>query len=142
MEIAELGPDDQRLANVFPVLRELRSHHDESELASLYETAHPQGLRIAAVFDGGDCRAVAGYRIYTNMTSGRHLYVDDLVTSSEWRSRGCGRRLNEYLYELARKEGCSSIQLDSGVHRGDAHHFYFRERYRIHSFHFTRSLDD
>jgi len=44
--------------------------------------------------------------------------------------------------EKARNEECGSIQLDSATHRGDAHRFYFRERYRITSFHFGRYFGD
>lgn len=142
MEILELAPGDERLADVFPVMHELRDRLDESEFPSVYERCHRDGLRIAAVFEGDECRAVAGYRIYTNLISGKHLYVDDLVTGAAWRSQGHGRRLSDYLVGLARDEGCSSVQLDSGAQRGDAHRFYFRERYKIHSFHFVRSLND
>ena len=81
-----------------------------------------------------------GTGIVTNLVSGRHLYVDDLVTAEKWRSHGYGRRLNDYLVQKARDEGCGSIQLDSAVHRGDAHRFYFREQYRVTSFHFGRYL--
>jgi GNAT superfamily N-acetyltransferase len=66
------------------------------------------------------------------------MYIDDLVTAERWRSHGYGRKLNDYLVEKARQEGCASVQLDSATHRGDAHRFYFRERYRITSFHFGR----
>lgn len=141
MEIVELNPGDRRLEAALPVLRELRDHLDQAAAAERYELAHPEGLQIAAVFDGDDCRAVAGYRIYTDMTSGRHMYVDDLVTASKWRSHGYGKLLNAYLAEKARNEGCGSIQLDSWVQRKEAHRFYFRERYTIAGFHFIRSFD-
>jgi ribosomal protein S18 acetylase RimI-like enzyme len=95
---------------------------------------------VAAVFEGDEPRAVAGYRIATNLVSGKHLYVDDLVTAEQWRSHGYGQRLNEYLLKRAQDEGCGSVQLDSAVHRGDAHRFYFREQYRVTSFHFGRYL--
>jgi GNAT superfamily N-acetyltransferase len=94
------------------------------------------------VFDDDEPRAVAGYRISTNLISGKYLYVDDLVTAEQWRSHGYGRQLNKYLLQKARDEGCGSIQLDSGVHRGDAHRFYFREQYRVTSFHFGRYLGE
>jgi GNAT superfamily N-acetyltransferase len=66
------------------------------------------------------------------------MYVDDLVTAEQWRSHGYGRLLNEYLVGVAKKERCTSVQLDSATHRTQAHRFYFRERYTISSFHFVR----
>ena len=138
MDIAEIAPDDPRLPRLFEVMKELRTHLSLDRFRELYEQAYPEGYRVAGVFDGDECRAAAGYRIATNLVSGKHLYVDDLVTADAWQSHGYGRLLNKYLVEKARNEGCGSIQLDSGVHRGDAHRFYFRERYRITSFHFGR----
>jgi GNAT superfamily N-acetyltransferase len=142
LSIEEIAPADERLPAVFEVMRELRTHLSLDQFRELYERALPEGYRVAGVFDGDECRAAAGYRIATNLISGKYLYIDDLVTADAWRSHGYGRLLNKYLVEKARNEGCGSIQLDSGVHRGDAHRFYFRERYRITSFHFGRYFGD
>jgi GNAT superfamily N-acetyltransferase len=140
MEICEVPPGDPRLAAVFPVMQQLRTELDEPEFRRRYEAGHPQGYRLAALFDGDECRAAAGYRLFTNLVSGLHMYVDDLVTAEAWRSHGYGRLLNTHLVELARNEGCGSIHLGSGVQRHKAHRFYFRERYTIASFHFVRLL--
>jgi GNAT superfamily N-acetyltransferase len=140
VEIVDVPPGDARLSAVYPVMRELRTELSEEDFNSIYEAGHPDGYRIAAVFDGDECRAATGYRILTNFVSGRHVYVDDLVTAEQWRSHGYGRLLNKYLVELARNEGCTSVQLDSNVRRREAHRFYFRERYSISAFHFVRLL--
>jgi GNAT superfamily N-acetyltransferase len=142
VEIVELPPGDERLAAVYPVMRELRTELSEEQFEQRYAAGHPDGYRIAALFDGGECRAAAGYRLLTNFVSGRHMYIDDLVTGETWRSHGYGRRLNEYLTELARTEGCTSVQLDSNVRRSNAHRFYFRERYWITAFHFVTILEE
>src|SRR5919198_3707146 len=110
MEIVELDPGDERLSAVYPVMRELRTDLSDAELEERYAAGHPDGYRIAALFDGDECRAAAGYRLFTNFISGKHLYIDDLVTADAWRSRGYGRLLNEYLVGLARNEGCESVQ--------------------------------
>lgn len=121
----------------------LRDHLTEDEFRELFRDAYDEGpFRIAALFDGGGCRAVAGYRIHTNLVSGKHIYIDDLVTAPDGRSKGYGKALNDYLIEKSRELGFATIQLDSGVHRADAHRFYFREGYTISSFHFRRELED
>ena len=140
MEIVELPPGDERLQAVYPVMRELRTELSDDEMHERYAAGHVHGYRVVALFDGDQCRAAAGYRLITNFVSGKHLYVDDLVTAERWRSSGYGRLLNKYLVELARSEGCTSVQLDSGTHRRKAHRFYFRERYTITSFHFVRLI--
>jgi GNAT superfamily N-acetyltransferase len=142
MDVAEIAPDDPRLSRVFEVMAELRPHLSFDQFRKTYERALPQGYRVAALFEGDECRAVAGYRLANNLVSGYHMYVDDLVTGEKWRSHGYGRQLNDYLVDVAKREGCASVQLDSATHRRDAHRFYFRERYGITSFHFGRYLRD
>jgi GNAT superfamily N-acetyltransferase len=140
MEIVEVPPGDERLSAVYPVMRELRTELSEQDFNALYEAGHPDGYRLAALFEEGECLAAAGYRIATSFVSGRYLYVDDLVTAERWRSQGYGRRLNDYLADVARTHECNSIELDSNVRRHDAHRFYFRERYVIAAFHFGKHV--
>ena len=122
------------------VMRELRDKLTEDELNARYAAGYPDGYRVVGLFDEGECRAAAGYRVVTNLVDGRHIYVDDLVTAERWRSRGYGKHMNDYLADRAAREDCESLQLDSATHRWHAHRFYFRERYVITSFHFGREV--
>ena len=90
--------------------------------------------------DGGRLVAVAGWRLVACTTAGRRLYVDDLVTDPAVRSAGHGQLLLAELERRARDAGCSILDLDSGVHRGAAHRFYFRERMTITAYHFMLPL--
>jgi len=68
------------------------------------------------------------------------MYVDDLVTDERQRSKGVGGALLDWLAEQARARGCAELHLDSGVHRFDAHRFYFTKRMHISSYHFKIKL--
>jgi GNAT superfamily N-acetyltransferase len=140
-ELVDLGPGDPRLAaEVLPVLAELRPHLDAASFEAVYAEGHPQGLRFLAAYDGDRCVGVAGWRILALTSSIRKLYVDDLVTTGEGRSKGVGHALLAELETRARAAGCTVLDLDSGVQRHDAHRFYFRERMHISSHHFTKPL--
>lgn len=141
VDLVDLDPGDPRLAaEVLPVLRELRPHLDAESFAAVYSEGHPQGYRFTAAYTGGRCVGVAGWRIIATAFAGRKLYVDDLVTSPADRSGGIGNALLSRLEHEAREAGCTILDLDSGVHRHDAHRFYFRERMHISSHHFTKRL--
>jgi GNAT superfamily N-acetyltransferase len=99
------------------------------------------GFWMAFVEEGGEVRAVAGYRYLDLLFSGLTLYVDDLVTDPRHRSSGHGRALLHWLQDQARQKGCATLTLDSGVQRIDAHRFYFRERMSIQGYHFSLRLD-
>jgi GNAT superfamily N-acetyltransferase len=142
LEIIELPPGDARLADVYPVMHELRTELTRSDFDARYAAGYPDGYRVVGLFADGECRAAAGYRVMTNFVRGRVLYIDDLVTSAAWRSHGYGRALNDYLVGVARGAGCDHLSLDSGTQRTQAHRFYFREGYVVTSFHFGRALPD
>jgi GNAT superfamily N-acetyltransferase len=142
LRIDDLEPGDPRLeAEVLPVLRELRQHITPASFAAVYAEGHPHGLRFTAAYDGDQCVGVAGWRIVACTVAIRRLYVDDLVTTATNRSTGVGRALLADLEGRARAAGCTLLDLDSGVHRHDAHRFYLRERMAISAHHFTKQLD-
>ena len=141
-ELVDLEPGDPRLIDdMLPVLAQLRTQLDAAGLAAIYAEGHPQGLRFLVAYDGDRCLGVAGWRIVALTFAVRKLYVDDLVTTADGRSKGVGHALLAELESRARATGCTVIDLDSGVQRHDAHRFYFRERMHISSHHFTKALD-
>ena len=96
--------------------------------------------RLAFVEDEDDIVAVAGFRLLECLSTGKTLYVDDLVTSEDRRSKGHGESLMHWLEDRARKAGCQTFSLDSGTQRTGAHRFYFRMGMVIPSFHFAKKL--
>ena len=98
------------------------------------------GGRMTLVVEGQDVVAISIWRVIENTYEGRRLYVDDLVTESQRRSRGHGSLLLEWLENRARLLGCSVLALDSGVQRSRAHRFYFREGMHISAYSFRKAL--
>ncbi len=138
-----LANGEEDLRRAFPVMAQLRTHLSEAEFVKrATRQAESGGYRVALLEQDGRVRAVAGFRITETLFSGRHLYVDDLVTDAASRSAGFGARLLTWLTDHARREGCAMIELDSGLQRIDAHRFYYREGMHISSFRFRRKLTE
>lgn len=132
---------DEETAATFPVIRQLRPHLEEGEYVGRIGRMRGEGYRLAAVLDDrGRVRCVAGFRVHEFLYTGRHLYVDDLVTDESARSGGHGKRMLDWLASQAKRSGCEQLHLDSGVQRAEAHRFYFREGMRISSYHFVKEL--
>lgn len=123
VEIRELESEQEWL-NAFPVMKQLRTHLDEERYLDYLERMTANGYRLFGLFSDGELAAVAGVDIMTNMYYGRHMWVFELITDADHRSRGFGRRLLRYLVDWAEDKGCERIALSSGVQREDAHRFY------------------
>ena len=136
-----VAENDADLDRCWEVMRELRSHlRDAADFRARVYRQQKEGYRVALLVTDDIARAVAGYRVVEMLFSGRHLYVDDLVTREEDRSQGFGAALFDWLVEEARAQGCATLELDSGVQRFDAHRFYFVKRMKIASYHFSLPL--
>lgn len=142
IEVSELSLGDVRWGHALPILQELRPHLTAESFAVIHAEGARQGLKFTGVFADGLCVAVAGWRIITNTSAVRKLYVDDLSVSPYTRSAGYGKLLLDHLTERAVDMGCTLIDLDSGVQRFDAHRFYLRERFHIASHHFSKFLSE
>lgn len=131
---------DAEINACYPVMRELRPHVTEAHFLAWVRNQGSAGYRLAYIQDSNVVVAVAGFRVAENLAWGRFLYVDDLVTLPEHRSKGYGAKLLSWLKEEAAKEGCQQMHLDSGMQRKDAHRFYEREGMSATGFHFAENL--
>jgi GNAT superfamily N-acetyltransferase len=136
-----LAETDSDIADCFPVMSQLRPQLRQDEFVARIRRKEAESYRLAFLRDEtGRVRSVAGFRFMDRLHAGLVLYVDDLVTDSEARSRGHGDQLFDWLVTHARKNKCQALTLDSGTHRVDAHRFYLRKRMRIACFHFDLPL--
>lgn len=86
-----------------------------------------QSYSIVAIELDGMVPSAAGFRFANFLAWGKVLYVDDLTTLPEYRGRGFGGRLMDWLIDHAREQGCDSLHLDSGYARHDAHRLYLNK---------------
>ena len=121
-------------------MSQLRPRLIASEFVGVVQAQQAEGYQVAFLEQDGVVVSVAGFRVQTMLSSGKTLYVDDLVTDADARSQGHGEAMLQWLIALAREAKCSSFSLDSGTHRQDAHAFYLRNRLRITAFHFHLPL--
>lgn len=132
---------DADLKATYPVMKQLRTHLSEQEYVERAKRQQSKGgYIVAALEDEGQMRCVAGYRISECLSWGKFLYVDDLVSDQNARSKNYGKQMMDWLLAEARQNGCQELHLDSGVQRHAAHRFYLRERMDISCFHFALKI--
>lgn len=124
MEFRLIETSDQA-QKVYPVMRELRENLAPEDFLELLEAAQTEsGYRLIGAFDGETCLGLMGYRILTDFVHGRHLYIDDLVTTTEARSQGLGSSFLERAKHIAKNENCQRLRLCTGVANDRGRSFY------------------
>lgn len=139
MEI-RVSTTDAEIEACYEVMKELRPHVPRDGFVAHVRRQQRSGYHMAFVAVDAAPVAVAGYRYGENLAWGRFMYVDDLVTSGDSRSKGHGGALLAWLHDEARGNDCRQLHLDSGIQRKDTHRFYEREGMTLTSYHFTTEL--
>ena len=134
-EVEEIG----LLQSAERVHRQLRTKLPDDYVAKMH-LVFAGGGRMCVALRGDKVIGLAVYRLIEETLGGRQIFVDDLVTDEAQRSTGVGTGILAFLEQEARRMGCWTVTLDSGVQRANAHKFYFREGYRIVSYHFAKDL--
>lgn len=128
------------IVDCFPVMVQLRTTLTKEEFIEKVKEQQKNGYNLAFIKDKGKVVAVSGFRISQSLAWGKFLYIDDIITDQNNRSKGYGDKLFDFLVEYAKKEKCNEFHLDSGVQRFDAHRFYMRKQMVIVDHHFSINL--
>lgn len=113
------------IARCHPLMRQLRPHLESaSQFLEIYRRQATAGYRLLVRWSGETPVALAGYRISENLIHGQHLYIDDLVSDSEFRNSGHGGALLDFLQSEAKLLGCAQLVLDTATSNINAQRFY------------------
>jgi GNAT superfamily N-acetyltransferase len=137
----KIAESEEEIRGCFPAMKQLREKLTAEEFVKRVAEQEPEGYKLAFLESEGQVVAVAGFRIYHMLATGKTMYVDDLVTDANARSQGFGEALLKWLIELSRKQKCETFSLDSGTHRRRAHRFYFVQGMHIANYHFELALN-
>jgi len=123
MEIRELETRSE-WREAYPIVKQLHTELDEGTYLDRLPEMTTDGYRLFAGVVDGEIVALAGVGVEMNMYDGRHLWIHELITDAEHRSRGYGRELLSFVEGWAERRGCELVALSSGIQRDDAHRFY------------------
>lgn len=131
------------LERCYPVMKELRPHLSFADYLSIYDQSHASdGYEIVAIEDGGRIVAVMGYRFLSDFVRGKHVYVDDLVSTESARSKGLGAELLKFAEDVAARSGCKSLRLCTGIENEDGIRFYDRNGWTKRAFAYAKRLTE
>ena len=142
MHIQEIESSSE-LMEGFRLMKDLRPELEPTVYLERFPELLQDGYRLAGLFEGGAVLGLAGFRIIEGGYGWeRYLYLEELVVSSDERSKGNGAALMEWLRIEANKSKCFHIRLDSGVQRFRAHRFYLLHNFKISHHHFRLEVAD
>lgn len=136
----QTAASDQQVLDCLPLLQILRPELEEEGFIDKVRLQEKEGYRLIFIADSEGIKSVAGFRVSHHLAWGQALYVDDLITLPEARGIGFGTHLLKWLKGEAKRLGCNSIHLDTGIEMGDAHRLYLNLGMKINCLHLSMDL--
>ena len=120
---------DSDLPHILELYRELQPLDppvDSISASTVWEQAVSGGVTYFVAESCGVIVASCYIAIIPNITRGCSPigFIENIITASEYRRRGIGRKLLGAVVEYARSRGCYKVTLQSGIKRAEAHQFY------------------
>ena len=133
----------EEVTEAFFVMKQLRTHLDKEAYLDLVTDAQENDrYMMFALLDDCEIVAVTGFKPMITLYYGRFVWVCDLVTDSNKRSKGYGEQLLTYVHKWAKENKYETVALSSGLQRTDGHRFYEEKmNYEKVSYVFKKTLD-
>lgn len=138
------------------IIRELKTFDEMAQQLSLINQLSPEikkadyermlkemlqnGYRMVEVLDHEKTIGVSGFWINTKLYCDKYLEPDNVVIDKNYRSKGVGKLLMDWLTKEAKKNGCITLILDAYVENFSGHRFYYREGFIARGFHFLKKI--
>ena len=142
MEI-QLATDSEQIRSCYKIMHQLRPHlTSEEAFVEQVQRQIQEGYHLAYIQDGGQAKALAGFRFLEFLAWGKVIYIDDLVSDATARRNGFGSKVLKWVINKAKKAKCNQVHLDSGPQRHDAHRLYLNHGFKIIGHHFALDLKE
>lgn len=131
---------EKEIVDCWEVVSTLRPHLIRNNYLQQVQEMQQEGYHMLYLSAKDKVAAFAGYRNIYSLHAGRFIYVDDLCTLPEFRGKGYAGALLDYIHQLAKDTGKTSVVLDSGFQLHTAHRLYLNKGYVLSAHHFKRML--
>lgn len=130
-------PSDQ-IETILPLVGLLNPKLSRTTLEDRLSLMMLKGYRCVAAYDNGDMIGLAGFWVGCRFYSGPYVEADNVIVSPDYRNRGIGLQLMNWIHDEGRRCGCVVGMLDSWMTYTDAHRFYERLGYQKPGYHFIK----
>ena len=135
----ELIPKEN-IYTIIPMLQILDSRLSDEVLKSRLDEMVERGYECVGVYDGDTLIGISGLWILTKYYIGRHIEPDNVVILPEYRGKGVGEQMMEWIFNYGKAKGCVASELNCYVKNSPGQKFWMNQGYRILGFHNQKLL--
>ena len=139
----ELIPYDQ-MESILPLVFLLNNEKIGYDLLKerLKDMLAMGGYECIGVYDSGELIGICGLWVLNKLYVGKHVEPDNVFIKKEYRSRGVGQLMMDYLFQYAKEIGCIGSEVNCYKVNEKGQKFWERQGYKPKAFHYFMNFDD
>ena len=99
------------------------------------------GYECIGVYDAHELVGICGFWVLNKLYSGKHVEPDNVIIKKEYRSRGVGQLMMDFLFEYAKEIRCEGSEVNCFVKNEKGRRFWERQGYEPLAYHFFKKFD-
>lgn len=134
-----LIPQDD-IETILPLLQLLDANIPEDILTQRLVDMKQSNYLCAGVYDGEELIGISGLWILNKYYVGKHIEPDNVIIHPDYRNKGVGELLMEWIHNFAKEQGCNASELNCYVSNQKGVAFWYKQGYRMLGFHMRKDL--
>lgn len=135
----ELIPNEQ-IHTILPFIQMLNEKTDVSILKQRIEDIRNTDYKCVGVYNGDVLIGISGLWILNKLYVGKHIEPDNVIIHPDYRSKGVGELMMQWIFDYAKSNGCVASELNCYVNNHKGVKFWVSQGYRIIGFHMQKQL--
>ncbi|WP_339702374.1 GNAT family N-acetyltransferase [uncultured Marixanthomonas sp.] len=99
-----------------------------------------ENYECLGIYDSGKLMGICGLWFQTRHYAGKSMELDHVYIDDEYRSKGVGKKLMEYVTRYAAEKECNWVELNTYAHNFASHKFYYNQGFVAKGYHFVKEL--
>ncbi len=132
--------ESENITLILPLMRLINTKTPEKLLEERIKEMASQNYKCLGVFEGEKLIGICGLWYMTRHYCGRSIEADHVIILDEYKNKGIGNQLFDWIFDYAKAENIEASELNSYVENPRSHKFYYNLGYEIKGFHFVKNL--
>lgn len=124
------------------IIRFLYPTISEEKYKTYLEEMITRNYTQIAVYDGDTCVGLSGLWFGIKLWSGKYLEIDNFIVHPDYRNKGIGKMLTDFIDQKAIELHCNLIVLDAFTTNFTAQKFYINQGFNPKGFHFIKTVNE
>lgn len=132
----------ENLGSIIPLLQILNPKMQPDVLEERFNEMKKTDYQCVGVYSGSELIAISGIWILQKIYAGKHIEPDNVIVHPDFRNKGIGELLMDWIHQYARDTGCIASELNCYVHNEGGNKFWKSLGYEIAGYHYIKKLTD